>query len=448
MAAYPFRFYGAAALDWFEGIQDYELHFEVEPSPEDRLRIARAFEGALRGNAGVSSDDIYPRKGWWWSGAHALCPLRRALSPGDDLGEFNEGVEDALRRVHEVAPLVEVVNLSAREVDDDWTNWSREQLAVPGDAPRWPQKYDPKLVVCAAGQRRTKPAREPEVDAAFEEERTLVRTETIREAAGDAAARALAAGKVALVPIDRADMPARAATASAPADVVTLCPKESRFSCAPDGRTWVSFEWDGTGYAVALVADGVRRPVELAPWKMFLSQHAFTGQRMILGGHSEVFAVDLASAEVSVVLQGMYSMSMGALTASAAGVLAAAATGSLQILDPAQPERSPRWYRAMRCHYPKQLTFVAGGKALLVVEGGRRFGTAVLGFCDGAIKLLTKLEAAALDVYEADGRIFSGEGLELVNLETAWQAAFADGGLGPEADQAASINLADDWWDG
>jgi hypothetical protein len=172
--SWPFRFYGAEPADWFEGMQDYELHFAHPPTVEERLAIARAFEDVVAECPAIDADDIWPREGWWWSGEWALCPLRRALSP-DEAREFDAGLVAALLAVHDVAPLVEVVCLTVRATgdDDEWTEASLAEQREPAAGPRWEDGVDYALPVF--GKRRNRLAERPEVDPVFEEERRRAR---------------------------------------------------------------------------------------------------------------------------------------------------------------------------------------------------------------------------------------------------------------------------------
>jgi hypothetical protein len=172
--SWPFRFYGAEPADWFEGLQDYELHFAHPPGPEERLAIARAFEDVVAECPAIDAEDIWPREGWWWSGEWALCPLRRATST-DEAREFDAGLVAAFLAVHDVSALVEVVCLTVRAAsdDDEWTQASLAEQREPAPGPRWEDGVNYALPVF--GRRRNRLAERPDVDPIFEEERRRAR---------------------------------------------------------------------------------------------------------------------------------------------------------------------------------------------------------------------------------------------------------------------------------
>src|SRR5262245_45258283 len=163
MSLWPFRFYGAAPDDRFDGLQDYELRFVRSPTPDERLRLAHAFEGALADEPSVKSADIWPREGWWWSEHWALCPVKRASDAG-----FDEAMQRALRAIDEVVPLEEVVNLTARtRGGDPWSDWSLG-LRPPNAGPKWEDGVD--YAAAAYGHARIRWRERPYVSDAFEAE--------------------------------------------------------------------------------------------------------------------------------------------------------------------------------------------------------------------------------------------------------------------------------------
>ena len=79
---YPFRFYGLAPGDWFEGANlghAYEVHFASSPKAATRKQIATAFETAIA-SLPVEADDSRAR--WLWSGewAPAVERLRSTIT--------------------------------------------------------------------------------------------------------------------------------------------------------------------------------------------------------------------------------------------------------------------------------------------------------------------------------------------------------------------------------
>ena len=209
-AKYPFLFYGVDPADWFEG-QDapyhYELLFKTAPDAAARLKIARAFEEAV-----AESDSIGgKRRPWLWAGPWALvtvgvraAEVEEQEEEDDDYGFDDEDDEDdhdgedddeddeemdddaqqfledmayTFRRVHEVAPLVEVVFAGAREPSraDPWEKWTTAQQAARTDGPRWGGWAKGLNLDVGAFPSQERSAAETVEDAKFEAERRRAR---------------------------------------------------------------------------------------------------------------------------------------------------------------------------------------------------------------------------------------------------------------------------------
>jgi hypothetical protein len=132
--SFPFRFYGVAPRDWFEGANLghlYELQFVTAPSATARRAIAAAFEAA----AFASPVDV-DADPWRWSGAWVVLFVGERAA-GDARGTF-AAMGELCKAIHAVAPLAQVVFHGARERGTTgWDAWSvKQQDPTPG--PAWP----------------------------------------------------------------------------------------------------------------------------------------------------------------------------------------------------------------------------------------------------------------------------------------------------------------------
>lgn len=123
---YPFRFYGHRPRAWRAspgGEHFFRLRFEQPPAPEQRTELATTL-AATRLDAA--------RGPWLWAGPWALF----AVGEEDDPDLFFDDVEDLLLRLHDIAPLSEVVYVDAETPSDsEWEGWTRGQHPQPTPGP-------------------------------------------------------------------------------------------------------------------------------------------------------------------------------------------------------------------------------------------------------------------------------------------------------------------------
>ena len=171
---FPFLFYGADPAEWgdtADAVQLYEMRFAKAPDQATRLRIGRSFEEALS-DSSVRTDP----KPWLWAGEWALVPVQRSNGETDDEDDdapyhddfaladeadddgaddddddlddddeqddphsFIEDMTYALRQIHSVAALAEVVFCGAREAtpSDPWEKWTVAAQAERTPGPKW-----------------------------------------------------------------------------------------------------------------------------------------------------------------------------------------------------------------------------------------------------------------------------------------------------------------------
>jgi predicted DNA-binding WGR domain protein len=136
---FPFLFYGVRPLkDWADGAKEYRMRFRAVPNNVARAAIQDAFRLAIEGS------QIKTAIRWEWTKDWALLSVDEPL---DDEARFDHlsffsAMSDALLRVHEVAPLLEVSNLSAKAFSENaWEKWSLQQQARPSPAPSFGGRY-------------------------------------------------------------------------------------------------------------------------------------------------------------------------------------------------------------------------------------------------------------------------------------------------------------------
>lgn len=204
--AFPFLFFGRRPGDWASGANmghAYELRFCDPPKPKARIAIAKAFEQALKDTPVQTGDNTNP---WLWAGHWALFYVGERAPRDEDA--FFDAIEKAVRAIHAVAPLGEVVFGGVRERGTSaWDQWSLQRQKGPSRNPHFTDHVrhpdaDYEDILGAAPE---EPAEDGEVDDAFEAAREKARAGAPRPAAGKVAA---GAGKPTIVSIEAKDFPA------------------------------------------------------------------------------------------------------------------------------------------------------------------------------------------------------------------------------------------------
>ena len=169
--------HGFGPADWFEGSsegQGYELCFADPPDDGTRVRIAHAFEDALRGTGAEPSDDP-----WLWSGRWALFFV--AERPDEDAGvddefdarqtfcDMEDGVREALHAIDAVSPIEHAIFWGASALHE----WDGEP---PPPGPVWPglEQPSPEIIGRAGPDRGLLAGK---VDTSFESARKEARLE-------------------------------------------------------------------------------------------------------------------------------------------------------------------------------------------------------------------------------------------------------------------------------
>lgn len=160
-----FRFYGRDPGDWFETAK-YEVKFERQPTPEERIEIARRLQRRL-GNGPAELLD----SPMMWSGPFVLFDTTTRW-PGTERAAFTQ-IAEALIEVARALPIAQVINFGAREHGNGgWDRATRERQPVPDAGPAWPRL---DLRVCAYPRPVDAGFPEGVVDDAVEETRRGVR---------------------------------------------------------------------------------------------------------------------------------------------------------------------------------------------------------------------------------------------------------------------------------
>lgn len=205
---FPFLFFGRRPGDWASGSNmghAYELRFASPPRAKARAAIAQAFETALADGPVRTSGAEMP---WLWAGHWALFCVGEGAPR--DADAFFDAMERALRAIHAVAPLAEVVFMGVRERGDGpWDRWSLEQQPGPsrdphfGEYARHPDADYPDVQGGAPKERAQDGAADPEFEAA----RAKARGEAAPAPAASKKAPAAKGGKPALRAIAMAELP-------------------------------------------------------------------------------------------------------------------------------------------------------------------------------------------------------------------------------------------------
>ncbi len=134
-APYPFLFYGHAPGDFAEGANAghfWEIRFVRAGNDEELRAVATAWADALAGSPVATVD-------WHFAGPWALARCGEDAPSGDDHHRrFFAAVEKAMRAVHAVLPIAEVVFGNGRGAGvGPWDAWSHAEQAWPSPYPEF-----------------------------------------------------------------------------------------------------------------------------------------------------------------------------------------------------------------------------------------------------------------------------------------------------------------------
>ena len=144
MADYPFRFYGVAPADWYEGAlcgHSWEICFNKELGEAELRRLANELNRWLSVYSsidGCCGESLVV--GRWL----LLTFGEEEADEDDEYGDYNdpsaywEDVESLFSHIHDSLAIEEVHFLGCREPGyDPWSEWSVAEKQLPGPAPVW-----------------------------------------------------------------------------------------------------------------------------------------------------------------------------------------------------------------------------------------------------------------------------------------------------------------------
>lgn len=141
MADYPFRFYGVAPADWYEGAlcgHQWEIRFQKELGDEELRTLANELSRWLSVYSSIDGCCGESLVAGPWL---LLTFGEEEPEEDDDYADpdaFLEDVESIFNRIHESLAIEEVHFLGCREPGyDPWSEWSVSQKQLPGPAPIW-----------------------------------------------------------------------------------------------------------------------------------------------------------------------------------------------------------------------------------------------------------------------------------------------------------------------
>lgn len=285
-ARFPFLFYGHRAADWFEGSKIYEIRFRADPGP-DLDRAVEALAPHLAAGGGVE-----------WAG-----PLARLCVEETEVGAFDalfERVEAALRALHAVLPIDQVVFLSARaKGKSPWDAWSLTERPTPIGGPKYDDAHSIFGEPRGAGAR---PASNPSFDGALSLAIKAFKDATQNKASG----AALAKGEVTLVPIKATvPQPQKPLDPSKPAGrPVALPGRVVDAALSSDGKRAlyaVGTHPYGAAFEVDLETGAARKVFEPVPFDSIGATKAVAyaaDGAIVVGTNYHVYLADLANGEL------------------------------------------------------------------------------------------------------------------------------------------------------